>query len=104
MKKREFYALHKKVGTYNHKPLFIAIYPHCITLEPHGDKLFWDSESLYNYVNIATKGNLTRIREQFDLMTFLKKNFPILIGIGIVIILLITPEGQQFIKDLTSGK
>jgi hypothetical protein len=100
MKGREFYNLHKKIGTYRNKPLFICIYPIPITLETKGDKLFYDAESFYNYVNIATKGNLTRIGEQVTIMDFLKKNFVLVIFVLIVIILLVTPEGQQILNDL----
>ena len=104
MKKREFYAIHKKIGTYNHKPLFIAIYPYPITLEVTGSRLFWDSESLYNYVNVATKGNLTQMGDKFNMMEFIQKNFIVILIIVGLVIFLSTPDGQRILQELISGK
>lgn len=99
-KSKELYNIHKKAGTHKGKPAFIVKYPYTISLTPIGKFLYYDAEAYNNYVNVATKGNLTNIGNKFDFGSFLKSNFVyIIIGIALIF-LFVTPEGKEFLQGL----
>jgi hypothetical protein len=90
-----------KIGTYNHKPLFLIIFPFPISLKPKGEELMYDAESFYSYENMATKGNLLKnVSEMGGLGDFLKKYWIIIVVVIIAIILFTTPQGQEILGQL----
>ena len=98
--KKETYNLNDKFGTYKGKPFFLIKYPFTISLNCEGEELFYDCEAYNNYVNSATKINLTNLGSNFNLMEFISKNI-IYIVLGIALILLFTtPQGQEFLKGI----
>ncbi len=104
LKRRELYNLHLKEGTYNGKPCYVVKYPLCISLNVDGEQLYYDAESYNNYVNTATKINLTNLNKSMNIGEFLKKNFIIILIIIAVSIFLLTPQGQEILSDLLAPK
>lgn len=101
IKNKELYNLHEKEGTFKGKPFYVVKYPYAISLNvKESGELFYDTEAYYNYVNRATKINLTNLGEKFNLAQFVKQNFMlILIAIGLVL-LFTTPEGKEFLQGI----
>lgn len=103
IKNRELYGLKKKIGTLNGKPAFLVKYPYTISLElknKNAPELFYDPESFNNYVDKATKINLTNLGNNFNLMEFIKQNFILILIAVALIFLFFTPEGKQFLGGL----
>lgn len=104
MSKKETYALHKKVGTMNHKPVFFIKYPVTISLNIKYNKdLYYEPKAFFNYVNKATNINLLNVEDKAGISGFLKKNIIIIIIVIIVAIFLSTPQGQKILSDLAQN-
>jgi len=99
--KKEMYNVHNRIGFYKNKPAFLSVYPYAMTLEPNGDELFYDAESYYNYVNIATKANLTKMgKSDFNLLEMIRANLILIILIIFIFFIIFTPAGKEFIAGI----
>ncbi len=102
--KKEAYNIHEKVGTFKGKPMLFIKYPFAISLNVKDEgKLYYDTESYYNYVNIATKGNMTNIKDNFDFTQFIKTNLILIIVIGVLAYMFLTPEGKALLQSIMNG-
>lgn len=97
----ETYNIIDRIGIYKNKPAFLIKYPYAITLQIRGEELYYDAEAYYNYVNIATKGNLTKGKgEPLNIFEFIKNNIILIVIVIFVLFALFTPEGKNFIAGI----
>lgn len=107
-KKKEMYVLNDKICVFNNKPAFLIKYPYTISLNIQQDMndtfsenhLFYDTHAFYNYHTMLEKQNMIKTGEGQSLTEFIKSNKKLIIIAILIIILLFTPQGKEFLAQL----
>jgi hypothetical protein len=97
---KEKYVLNRKIGTFQGKPFLLIKYPIPISLDINikNENLFYDAKSFYNYMDYATKGNLTDIdSSNNNFFGFVSKNIWVILIILIIGAILLVPELREYI-------